>query len=109
MIMKAFAIFDSKSKSFLQPWFAMANGAALRAFGDAVNDRNTPMAKHPGDYQLYEIGEFDDGSGKLEPLVPIVMLGSGSEYVEVSPKANGMPLEEFGLKRPLDDTLVVKK
>lgn len=84
MIMKVFGVYDSKALAFLQPFFSNSNGAAVRAFADAVCDGKSPIAMHPGDYQLYELGEFDDHSGELSPLSPTKLLCNGLDFVSTS-------------------------
>lgn len=74
MIQKMFAVRDSKANAFLQPFFSSANGSAIRALADAVNDGKSPIALHPEDYILYEVGTFDDNLGVIEPVSPIKLL-----------------------------------
>lgn len=83
MNLKVFAVRDAKAEAFLQPFFSNATGSAVRAFADAVNgDKSSPIAKHPADYLLYEIGDYDDNSGLLMPSSPLKMLGCGADFVE---------------------------
>ena len=83
MIQKMFAIRDGKAEAFLQPFFSIASGSAIRAFDDAINGDKSPLSSHPGDYVLYEIGHFDDVSGELVCLTPLKMLGCGADFVKV--------------------------
>lgn len=83
MIQKVFGVRDTKAQAFLQPFFSNSVGAAVRAFGDAVNDGQSPLSKHPGDYMLYELADFNDGVGEFVCCVPIKMLGCGADFVEV--------------------------
>lgn len=80
MIQKMFAVRDAKAQAFLQPFFSSANGSALRALGDAVNDGKSPIALHPEDYILYEIGAFDDQTGEIVGLTPIKLLACASDF-----------------------------
>lgn len=84
MTLKVFAVRDVKSQAFLQPFYSPSVGSALRAFGDAVNDKSCPFNKHPEDYVLYEIGSYDDGSAGLFPLEVIKMLSTGSDLIDRS-------------------------
>jgi len=83
MIQKVFCVRDVKAMAMLQPFFSVASGSAQRAFGDAVLDGKSPIAMHPEDYILYEVGSFDDNSGELIALSPIKMLNSGSDFKPV--------------------------
>lgn len=81
MIQKIFAVRDSKTEAFLQPFFMPARGAAIRGFTDAVNDPSHGMGKHPEDYTLFEIGSFDDESGALVSHPSPQSIGSGFEFL----------------------------
>lgn len=89
MIQKVFGVRDTKSLAFLQPFFSISTGSAVRAFSDAVNESgSSPLAKHPDDYLLYELASFDDESGAFENVSPIKMLGCGADFVNaVRPSA----------------------
>jgi len=85
MIIFVFGVRDAKAQAFLQPFYSNSSGSAIRAFGDAVNDRQSPLGKHPMDYQLFELGTFDDNSGELLSLNPMRLLASGSDFMAVKP------------------------
>lgn len=73
------SIYDVKAEAFSQPMFFQAVGQALRSFIDAVSDTSRAdnnFAKHPADYNLYRIGEFDDQTGAIVPEDPF-HLGNG--------------------------------
>lgn len=81
MIQKMFGVYDLKACAYLQPFFSGNSGSAMRAFSDAVNDGTSPIAKHPADYQLFELGTFDDSTGSIEALLPIKVLGLASDFL----------------------------
>lgn len=81
MVLKIFATFDKKLVSFQQPFYAPTAGGANRAFTDAVNDQQHPMNKHPEDYDLYELGEWDDQTGKFITHEPN-MISQGRNVVQ---------------------------
>lgn len=69
---KMYSVFDSKLATFGRPWFQMTDGAALREFADAVNDNSNPnnqWNRHPEDFSLFVIGEFNDQSGEVIPCI----------------------------------------
>lgn len=82
MIIKIFAVRDSAVEAFLQPFFSPTLGSAIRSITEVVNDPQHTFAKNPTDYALWEIGSFDDASGRLEPIEPIQMLAPLSELVK---------------------------
>lgn len=81
MIQKMFAVRDSKAQAFLQPFFSVQNGSAIRAFQDACGDEKSPFARHSEDFILYELGTFNDATGEMVSLMPIKMLGCASDFV----------------------------
>lgn len=101
MILKVFAVRDMKAEAFLQPFFSPSIGSAVRAFSDAVNDEKCPFSKHPGDYVLYEIGDYLDSTAEMCPLKVIKLLGVASDFV-----VRDMPAGGPGLKMgEMDDLL----
>lgn len=68
--MKMFAIRDTKSEGFNTPFFQQTFGLAERAFKDACDDPQTSLHKHKEDFALFYLGDFDQTSGELQPIVP---------------------------------------
>jgi len=79
MKLKVFTVFDAKIGAYAKPFFMNTKGEAFRAWIDTVNDPNTSINKHPEDYQLYEMGDYDDATGKFENYPSPVSLGYASE------------------------------
>lgn len=65
--MKLFVIAarDNAVQAYMQPSFVTHTGAAVRAFSDHCKDSSSDFAKHPEDFDLYLLGEFDDSSGEF--------------------------------------------
>lgn len=63
MILKIFSVFDNKAEAFARPFFVNTTGAAVRAFSDEANRADSDLCKHPQDFGLFELGEFDDATG----------------------------------------------
>lgn len=85
--MKVFTVYDSKAEAYLPPFMERASGSAIRAFEAAVNNPDHQFNHHPGDYTLFEIGTFDDQTGRYNMLDAFVNLGAGLEFskVQVTP------------------------
>lgn len=69
MIQIACAVKDSAVQAFNRPFFVATTAVATRSFTDEVN-RNAPdnqMFAHPDDFELWEVGRFDDESGLMAP------------------------------------------
>lgn len=69
------AVYDAKSKSFSQPLSFVALGTATRSFEDEVNTPNSQYHKHPEDYTLFHLGEYDDNDASFKPLETPYSLG----------------------------------
>lgn len=81
MTLLMFSIFDNKADAFNTPFFMAARGQAVRAFQDLVNDGQSAISKHPEDYKLCLIGEFNVLDAEFTPA-GVVSLGFGSDFVE---------------------------
>lgn len=59
---KMVCIRDRAADCFGVPNFVVSIGAAIRSFGDEVNraDEKNPLYNHADDFDLYELGEYDD-------------------------------------------------
>lgn len=77
---KIFAIYDGKAKMFAVPFFMQTLGMAVRAFQDITQDQNTTIARHPEDFTMYEIGEYDDSTASLEAKNPMQLIAVASEF-----------------------------
>jgi hypothetical protein len=56
---------DRAADAYGRPMFVPSIGVAIRSFSDEINriDPDNQLANHPDDFDLYELGEFDDNSG----------------------------------------------
>lgn len=62
---KIYAVYDSKAESYTPPFFEHAEGRALRTFADCCNDKGHQFGKHPEDYTIFRLGEYDDNTGTI--------------------------------------------
>lgn len=60
--MKLLSIYD-KQTGFNPPMVHPSEGSAIRWFGEQCIDEKSPMNKHPNDFDLMVIGEFDEYKG----------------------------------------------
>ena len=100
MMLRAYTVYDNKALQFHAPFFAATDGAALRSFDDLSNDPNTTVGRHPSDYSLYRIGEYDDSKGSLLPIQPIVHVADAAQLVQIQPR---LPIDN-PLSQPLQKT-----
>lgn len=84
MIRLAVSVRDSATGLYLQPWFVIARGQALRAFADEVNRKgDSDLARHPEDFDLYLVAEFDEKSGRFGSLGDPELLIRGKDCLTV--------------------------
>lgn len=81
MILKMFAIYDRQTEIHHPPLYAHSVGHILRVVGDIFKDPTSPFHNHASDYQLYEIGTYDDATAFVKPLETIHLICSGSELL----------------------------
>lgn len=86
MILKAYAIYDNKGLLYHAPFFLSTDGQAIRALSDLVQDNNTSVGRHPGDYVLYCIGTYDDQKGAMAPLSPLVHVIDAVALLQIAPQ-----------------------
>lgn len=63
MKLHAIAVRDTATESFSRPFFVNHPAQAVRSFSDEVNNKESELGKHPGDYELWELASWDDVSG----------------------------------------------
>lgn len=61
------AIYDKKAREYSPPQGYPQLGVAERQFGDAVNNPESHLNKHPEDYNMQILGEYDTESGVITP------------------------------------------
>lgn len=71
--MKVFSIFDKKAEIFNTPFFQLNDRVAVRSLCDLCADSRSFVSKHPEDYALYCLGDFDDRSGAIASAVPVIV------------------------------------
>ncbi len=85
--MRIFSVFDSKAEVWMQPRYELNAGVALREFADiaqGINDpqgRPNPIAMHPEDYTLFELGRWDQDNGHITMHDAKHSLGVAIEFI----------------------------
>lgn len=79
---KIFAVYDSKSESYLMPpQYCTTAGMAIRQFTNVCNDsRDNDVAKYPADFTLFEIGEYSEHTGMHHSHSAHINLGNAVQY-----------------------------
>lgn len=100
MLLHAYSLYDRKALQYHVPFFAVADGSAVRSLEDLANDLNTTVGRHPGDYVLFRVGSFDDGAGVLQPLVPAQHVTDALALVRPTPATASGLFDRPGVVRP---------
>lgn len=90
MLLRAYSIYDRKALQYHAPFFAVTNGAAVRSLADLANDVNTTVGRHPADFVLYCVGEYDDAKGQLIVKVPLEHIIDAQALVKIE---TALPLD----------------
>lgn len=70
---KIVAIRDRAIDTYGTPFFVASHGQAIRSFGDEINraSDNNNLNKHPEDFDLFALGEYDDQTGEFDAVRPL--------------------------------------
>lgn len=68
---KIVAVLDAAASTFGTPFFVVSTGQAVRSFKDEINRpaEDNPLNRHPEDFTLYCLGEYDDETGEIVPAL----------------------------------------
>lgn len=63
---------DRAADVYGQPFFSTSVGGAQRSFGDEINrkDAQNALSNHPEDFDLFQLGVYDDNTGLFECGTP---------------------------------------
>lgn len=81
MEMIVVAVMDKMAGCYGRPIFVASKGLAVRSFQDEVkrDGADNPMFKHPGDFDLFYLGTFDDNTGFFNGVTHPTILFKGSD------------------------------
>lgn len=82
MKLKVYTVYDSKTEAYIQPFYMQAKGQAIRSFTELVQDEKHAFGKHPEDYTIFELGDYDDQTSKFDLYDTPVSLGVGHEFIK---------------------------
>lgn len=76
MKLHIYCVRDTAIAQYGNPMFLVARGQAIRSFTDEVNraSDDNQMYKHPDDFELYELGEYDSTEAKFETKTPELVI-----------------------------------
>lgn len=94
MKLHAYTIFDVASGIYMRPFFSQADGQAIRGFKDIALDKDHEIGKHPEDYTLFRIGDFNDNTGEIRSDL-IEKLINGSEVLAEARQVNQEQIKQM--------------
>lgn len=77
--LRVFSVYDAKVEAYCQPFFMGSKGQAHRSWVDVVNDPTTQFHKHPEDFTLFEIGEWDEDTADFKNHEANIPIGTALE------------------------------
>lgn len=96
MRIKCYAVYDAKISDYHMAIFDIKHEGAMRQFADAVNDKQTKWNKHPEDYSLWYVGDFDSTKGMLESAIPENLVNATAVMTLSKPEVGQMELFRNG-------------
>lgn len=102
MKLKVFAIYDAAVGAYMQPFYVQSKGQAIRMWLDTVSDEKTQFNKHPADFTLFELGEYDEESGTHTNLKTPESLGTALSLLSRNSGGVGVLTPEMGNARDPD-------
>lgn len=78
------AVRDRVAGAYLVPQFVTTLGSAIRSFGDEVNraDASNSFYNHSADFDLFELGTFDDNECVFDLLERPRQIAIGKDLVK---------------------------
>lgn len=78
-ILSVLSVYDTVANMYGSPFYAISPAVAIRQFqAELARDGDGPMQTHPQDFKLFDLGHFDDSSGKIQMYDQPIFLYQGS-------------------------------
>jgi len=84
--MKMYSVYDIKSKIYHPPTLCHNTGHATRMFTSIFSKPGSVMNEFPHDFQIFEIGAFDDQTSVIETLVNPTFVCSVADLITPAPE-----------------------
>lgn len=63
------AVRDRQLNAYMRPFTAQTAGQAIRSFRDEANRQGSEINAHPEDYELYQLGKWDEETGVITETI----------------------------------------
>lgn len=81
MLHRLFSVHDASAEAYLPPFHFPNRGQAIRTFIDTCNDAQSLFNKHPKDFTLFALGEFDDENASFNLYKTPEPIGKAIDYI----------------------------
>lgn len=85
---KMFAIYDTKSETYGDIVYAKTLAEADRSFATYCNNKDTIINKYPADYNLFQLGEYDQQTGEIFSLKQPLLISNAAQHIPVAQNVN---------------------
>lgn len=75
---------DIKADNFSPPFLAPNVASGIRSFTDVATNPQSSVNKHPEDFQLFELGDFDERTAAFDLRPQPVFLANATDVVQPS-------------------------
>lgn len=82
-MMQIYAIKDKATEAFHNPFFVRARGIAMRMFMDETKNEQSQINKHPDDFELHYIGDFNDETGQIQQTNGTELIAKASDLINL--------------------------
>lgn len=82
MKIQIFGIYDSKAGFYQTTFNVNQKGQAIRIFTDLAHDKTSDIGKHPEDYCLFHLAEYDNEKGTFVNRPSPESVGLAIEFIK---------------------------
>ena len=87
-----YVIYDSKMEHYTDPTYFRNDDVALRSLVDLLSEGDSQYARHPEDFALFRIGNYNPDTAQVDPLGTHVCVARRHEITVRD--ANNLPTQE---------------
>lgn len=73
MKLEIYSMYDAKLNSYGRPFYLLNEAQAIRAMVDLMIDGDSDPARHPEDFILFKLGNFDDSNAVITADTPKII------------------------------------
>lgn len=66
------ALYDRATEAYAPIMTCRTRGEAIRSFRDECQNKDSPIHKHPTDFELRYLGSYDEQTGQIEPKIEVI-------------------------------------